>query len=110
MTTRSIHAKCGATKDRGLRTLICGRSYGHKTAHHDPDIDISWPAAPNQSKPKCDHGYYLMTDSCPNCDAMEETPHKATPQKVTVPWSRKPYHRCTACALIPSHPIHQDQP
>lgn len=59
-------------------------------------------------KPRCDHGYILMQDSCPGCDAMEETRHPATPTTVRVSWSRKPYKRCTACSLIPSHPIHKD--
>jgi hypothetical protein len=55
----------------------------------------------------CDHGYVLMQDSCPGCDAMQETPHVATTTRVTPPWTNRTHIRCTACTRVASAPIHQ---
>ncbi|MEV6046066.1 hypothetical protein [Streptomyces xanthochromogenes] len=56
----------------------------------------------------CTHGYVLMQDSCPCCDAESETPHKADPVKVVPSWTKRVHTRCRRCAQIPSHRIHGD--
>jgi hypothetical protein len=57
--------------------------------------------------PLCAHGYGLMRDSCPGCDAEQERTHDAEPVKVKPRWARGTMTRCRRCALIPSHPIHR---
>jgi hypothetical protein len=54
----------------------------------------------------CAHGYVLMQDSCPGCDAEAEAPHVADPVTVRPSWNNRPFKRCRRCALVPSHRIH----
>ncbi|MFJ5804813.1 hypothetical protein [Streptomyces sp. NPDC093093] len=54
----------------------------------------------------CAHGYVLMQDSCPCCDAEQETPHQADPVRVVPSWTSTPHTRCRRCSLRPSDRIH----
>lgn len=57
-------------------------------------------------KIQCDHGYVLMQDSCPGCDAMSETKHE--PRMVRVMgFKGRAVRRCTACGEPASHPSHK---
>lgn len=59
-------------------------------------------------KIQCDHGYVLMQDSCPNCDAMQETKHE--PKMVRVMgFKGRGVRRCTACGQATSHPAHKPE-
>lgn len=60
------------------------------------------------SKFLCAHGYVLLQDSCPGCDAEQERPHKADPVKVVPSWSKRTHTRCRRCSLAPSAAIHKD--
>ncbi len=56
--------------------------------------------------PDCAHGYGLMRDSCPGCDADQERPHLADPVRVWPAWAKRPLTRCRRCALVPSARVH----
>lgn len=58
----------------------------------------------------CDHGYFLMQDSCPGCDHMGETPHVADPVTVQPSWAKRNMRRCLKCGKAPSHRIHSVPP
>lgn len=79
-----------------------------------PSADTTLPAlrednargsVPNNRVP-CDHGYFLLHDSCPGCDAAEETPHEADPVSVYSPWAKTEVRRCRKCGMSPSHSVH----
>jgi len=55
----------------------------------------------------CAHGYGLLRDSCPGCDAEQETPHDADPVTIRPEWAKRNMRRCRRCTLRPSHPIHK---
>lgn len=55
---------------------------------------------------RCAHDYWLMQDSCPGCDAEQETPHEADPVTVRPTYAKRDMRRCRRCALVPSHAIH----
>lgn len=55
---------------------------------------------------RCAHGYFLMQDSCPGCDAEQEREHAADPVRVRPDWARQWMRRCRRCGLTPSHRIH----
>lgn len=59
-------------------------------------------------KIKCDHGYVLMQDSCPGCDAAWRTRHTATPVRV-MGFKGRAVMRCTACSLPKGHEVHQPE-
>lgn len=56
---------------------------------------------------ECAHGYILMQDSCPNCDAESEERHTPDPVKVKPEWATTTYTRCRNCGQVPSHRIHR---
>jgi hypothetical protein len=56
---------------------------------------------------RCAHDYGLMRDSCPGCDAEQETPHAADPVTVRPSWAKRDMRRCRRCSLTPSHRIHR---
>ncbi|MGW7514804.1 hypothetical protein ACWGJ2_04350 [Streptomyces sp. NPDC054796] len=55
----------------------------------------------------CAHGYGLLRDSCPGCDAAEERPHTADPVTVRPSWAKRAMRRCRRCAQVPSARIHK---
>lgn len=59
------------------------------------------------AKVLCAHGYVLMQDSCPGCDAEREEPHPADPVKVVPSWTVRVHTRCRRCSLVPSARIHK---
>lgn len=58
------------------------------------------------NRPLCAHGYFLMQDSCPGCDAEKEIPHPAIPIRVKPSWAKHFHTRCQRCSQRPSHRIH----
>lgn len=64
-------------------------------------------AQPTPPVTACAHGYILMQDSCPGCDAEQETPHTADPVAVLPRWAPRGMIRCRRCSLAPSHRIHR---
>ncbi len=57
-------------------------------------------------KLQCDHGYVLMQDGCPGCDAASEKRHE--PKMVRVMgFKGRPVNRCTACGQAGNHPMHR---
>lgn len=56
--------------------------------------------------PECAHGYGLMRDSCPGCDAEQEREHVADPVRVKPAWARQWMRRCRRCGFVASHRIH----
>jgi hypothetical protein len=90
------------------------------TADDDPrpriEVDLDTPADPEpiEEQPagtpervRCAHDYWLMQDSCPGCDAEQETPHAADPVTLRPAWARRDMRRCRRCGLVPSHAIHR---
>ena len=57
-------------------------------------------------RPLCTHGYVMMQDPCPGCDAMQETPHEAVTVHVTPRWSNRAHIRCVHCQRVASNRIH----
>lgn len=55
----------------------------------------------------CAHGYVLLQDTCPGCDAEEEKPHDADPVSVYSRWAKADVRRCRKCGMSPSHHIHK---
>lgn len=53
----------------------------------------------------CDHGYVLMQDSCPGCDAMKERKHKDDMVRV-MGFKGRDVNRCRACGQVASHRMH----
>ncbi|MEV5133570.1 hypothetical protein AB0K87_24380 [Streptomyces sp. NPDC053705] len=72
----------------------------------EPALDEQ-PPADESIVVTCAHGYGLMRDSCPGCDAEQETPHEADPVTVRPAWGKRNMRRCRRCALVPSNPIHR---
>lgn len=79
------------------------------------EVDLEQPADPEpiEEQPAtptvvdCAHGYGLLRDSCPGCDAEQETPHDADPVTLRPEWAKRDMRRCRRCTLRPSHPIHK---
>lgn len=81
------------------------------------EVDLAQPTEPGPieehpatpARIQCAHGYVLMQDSCPGCDAEQDTPHEADPVTVRPRWAKGTMRRCRRCALRPSHYIHKAQ-
>lgn len=59
----------------------------------------------NEIRVRCAHDYWLVQDSCPGCDAEQETPH--APEIVFVTGFRgRVVKRCMQCGGIASAPQH----
>lgn len=56
---------------------------------------------------QCAHGYVLMQDSCPGCDAEQEQAHEPDPVRVWPAWSPRPLARCRRCSGRRSDRIHR---
>ncbi|MFJ2196935.1 hypothetical protein [Streptomyces violaceusniger] len=94
---------------------------GEQQADDDPrpriEVDLEPAGAPEPitaatatpERVRCAHNYLLMQDSCPGCDAEQETPHEADPVAVRPRWAKGDMRRCRRCALVPSHAIHRAQ-
>lgn len=59
-------------------------------------------------KLQCDHGYVLMQDSCPGCDAAEDVKHAPAMVRV-MGFKGRPVSRCLACGRARSHQAHQPE-
>lgn len=80
------------------------------------EVDLDQPAAPAPIEAPapavptvvpCAHGYGLMRDSCPGCDAEQERPHQADPVTIRPEYAKRDMRRCRRCSLVPSHAIHR---
>jgi hypothetical protein len=109
-----------AQRPRGLDDLLAhlaGRTAdGHPADGEQPrqhPNPFALDPEPNEEQPagtpervRCAHDYWLMQDSCPGCDAEQETPHAADPVTLRPAWARRDMRRCRRCGLVPSHAIH----
>nr|WTB07414.1 hypothetical protein OG546_26255 [Streptomyces antimycoticus] len=116
---RTALEQAAATMQQYAEQAATEPAEGEQQADDDPrpriEVDLEPAAAPEPitaapatpERVRCTHNYWLMQDSCPGCDAEQETPHEADPVAVRPRWAKGDMRRCRRCALVPSHAIHR---
>ncbi|WP_326797467.1 hypothetical protein OG946_20270 [Streptomyces sp. NBC_01808] len=119
VTAYAAAVEASALRAAAERITALGKARGWSTWAADfihPErefVDAGAPAAVEEPAPAvpvvvdCAHGYGLMRDSCPGCDAEQERPHDADPVTLRPSYAKRPMRRCRRCALVPSNPIHR---
>jgi len=69
--------------------------------------DAEADAEGGDGRVRCVHGYVLMQDSCPGCDAESERPHPADMVTVRAEWMKRPGRRCRRCSLTERASVHR---